>query len=162
MNDLELKLYDWIENFVEVPNKNLNGWSPCPYARKARLEKKIKIVIAEGTEIFKTVFSNIECLNQGYEVIVYCFDKSIEPSYFVNATLELNRHKSNSGFIFLEDHPSIKESINGVEMNFGECALILAQKVDLLNDSSTQLKKKGYYDVWTRENLEDVVEWRNK
>jgi hypothetical protein len=29
----------WIENFVEVPHPALGGWPPCPYARKARLDR---------------------------------------------------------------------------------------------------------------------------
>ena len=162
MSDLELKIYEWLENFVEIPNEKLNGWSPCPYAKKARLENKIKIVIAEDNNIFKNIFNHIEKLNEGYEVIVYCFDKDIDIDYFTKATQELNNHKDKSGFVFLEDHPSVKESVNGVFMNFGQAALILAQRLDLLTLSSLKLKKKGYYDVWTPENLEEVVNWRNK
>ena len=34
-NDIE----QWIINFVEVKNPALGGWPPCPYARKARLDR---------------------------------------------------------------------------------------------------------------------------
>ena len=157
---LEEKIYHWLETFVEVPNDKLNGWSPCPYARQARLDKKIKIVEGDSNSVFYTVFCHIDSLNEGYDVIVYCFDKSIDPNYFSLMTSELNKYKHNTGFIFLEDHPDVEEYVNGVKMNFGECALILAQKLDKLNIASEKLKQKGYYDVWSIENLNDVVNWR--
>lgn len=33
----------WIQNFVEVPHPDLGGWPPCPYARKARLERDFEV-----------------------------------------------------------------------------------------------------------------------
>jgi hypothetical protein len=42
MLDLETVKADieqWIVNFVEVPHPALGGWAPCPYARKARLDR---------------------------------------------------------------------------------------------------------------------------
>jgi hypothetical protein len=160
VDDIKSKLYAWLETFVEVPNDRLNGWSPCPYARQARLENKIKIVEAEASNIFYNIFCHLDSLNEVYDVIVYCFDASIDPKYLSMCTEELNRYRHHSGYVFLEDHPSVEEYVNGVKMNFGECALILAQKLDKLNNASEKLKQKGYYDVWSEENLNDVVNWR--
>ena len=33
----------WIVNFVEVPHPALGGWPPCPYAKKARLERDFEV-----------------------------------------------------------------------------------------------------------------------
>ena len=33
----------WITNFVEVPHPALGGWPPCPYAKKARLERDFDV-----------------------------------------------------------------------------------------------------------------------
>ena len=60
----------------------------------------------------------------------------------------------------LEDHPDATERINNVVMNFGLCALLFIQKKDKLAQASQQLKSKGYYSVWTEEELEEVVNWR--
>ena len=32
----------WIDDFVTKPNHLLNDFPPCPYARKAMLDKKFK------------------------------------------------------------------------------------------------------------------------
>lgn len=158
---MESKILNWIERFVEVPNDKLNGWSPCPYARQARLENKIKIVNVENDNIFYDIITNLDSLNEGIDVIIFCI-KDITVQRLDSVMTELNRHRYNSGFVFLEDHPMVEEYINGLKMNFGECTLILAQRLDKLNEASEKLKNKGYYDVWSQDNLEDVVNWRTK
>jgi hypothetical protein len=65
-------------------------------------------------------------------------------------------------YVILEDHPDSPEYINEVNMNFGECGLLVIQKLDKLNKASEQLKEKGYYDVWSQQDLDDVVSWRYK
>jgi hypothetical protein len=159
--NIEHLLLKWIENFVEVANPALENFSPCPYAKKARLQNQIKIIISESNDIEETVSNHSQYLNNGYDVVIYCFDKSIDSQYLVNATKSLNNHRFETGFVFLEDHPDVEEYINGVKMNFGECALLLVQRLDKLNEASLKLKEKGYYNSWSTENLEDVVNWRN-
>jgi hypothetical protein len=61
----------------------------------------------------------------------------------------------------LEDHPDSEEFINGVQMNFGKCGLMILQRLSKLNTATTQLKNKGYYDTWSEENLDQVVNWRH-
>lgn len=162
MFDIGKKLDNWLKNFVEVPNKNLNGWSPCPYARQARLDNKIKIIVQElETNVLASVENNLEFLDKDVEVIIFCFDPNkILPEELLDNISSLN--KKYSDLIFLEDHPAMQEYINGVKMNFGECVLVLAQKKDKLNDASNKLKNKGYYDCWSQSNLEDIVLWRTK
>ena len=38
-----LQLHKWMTEFVEVPNKLLGDFPPCPYARQARITDKISI-----------------------------------------------------------------------------------------------------------------------
>ena len=46
-------------------------------------------------------------------------------------------------------------------MNNGKYAIVFIQKLDKLNEASDYLKSKTkYYDVWSQENLDDVVTWR--
>jgi hypothetical protein len=40
--------------------------------------------------------------------------------------------------------------------------LLVIQKLDKLSQASNQLKEKGYYDIWTQEDLDSVVSWRYK
>ena len=46
MLDLDTVTYDieqWMATFVEVPHPALGGWAPCPYARRARLDRDFEV-----------------------------------------------------------------------------------------------------------------------
>ena len=50
-DEIQLKLNQWLVDFVEKPNPLLNNWPPCPYARQARLSNKIHFVFDSPLEI---------------------------------------------------------------------------------------------------------------
>ena len=72
----------------------------------------------------------------------------------------INKQLKANDFVVLEDHPKIEENVNGVIMNNGKYAICLMQRLSKINRFSDILKRQGYYDVWSEENLEDVVNWR--
>jgi len=45
-------------------------------------------------------------------------------------------------------------------MNFGKCGLMILQRLSKLNTAADQLREKGYYDTWSKKNLDEVVNWR--
>jgi hypothetical protein len=150
------RLQQWLVDFVEKPNPLLNNWPPCPYARQARLDNKIHIVFDSPLRIADYV-SHLDT----NDVVVLCFDHA----EFTATQIELFTKHINSILLFkdcvvLEDHPGTEELINGVKMNFGECGLMVLQRLTKLNAAAEQLQKKGYYDTWSKENLDDVVNWR--
>lgn len=158
MNQAEIHdaLTQWLVTFVEQPNPLLNNWPPCPYARQARLNNKIHIVFDSPLEI-----ENYVTFLDNYDVVVLCFDHAV----FSASQIELFTKHINSilmweDYVVLEDHPDSEEFINGVKMNFGKCGLMILQRLSKLNMASDQLREKGYYETWSEENLDDVVNWR--
>lgn len=154
--EIKLKLNQWLINFVEKPNPMLNNWPPCPYARQARVANKIHIVFDSPLEIVQYISSL-----GTYDVVVLCFDHA----EFSSSQIELFTKHINSilmwkDYVVLEDHPDAEEYINGVKMNFGECGLMVLQRLSKLNTAADQLKEKGYYNIWSKENLDQVVTWR--
>ena len=96
-----------------------------------------------------------------FDVVILCFDhqnysaKQIELfAKHVNSILVLQ------DYVVLEDHPDAEEFINGVKMNFGKCGLLILQRLSKLNTAADQLKSKGYYHTWSKQNLDEVVNWR--
>lgn len=150
------KLEQWLVNFVEKPNPLLSNWPPCPYARQARLANRIQIVFDSPLEI-----AQYKSLLETYDVVVLCFDHT----KFSASQIELFTQHINSILIWqdcvvLEDHPDSEEFVNGVKMNFGECGLMILQRLSKLNIAADQLRDKGYYTTWSQENLDEVVNWR--
>jgi hypothetical protein len=154
---VRFKLNQWLVDFVEKPNPLLNNWPPCPYARQARISNKIHIVFDSPLSIAQYV-----PLLDTYDVVVLCFDHT----QFSFSQIELFTQHVNSvllwrDYVVLEDHPDSEELVNGVKMNFGECGLMILQRLSKLNTAADQLKDKGYYDTWSKENLDEVVDWRH-
>jgi len=156
-NLIRQKLQNWMVNFVEKSNKSLNNWPPCPYAKQARLRNQIHIVFDSPLH----VASYTHLLDQ-FEVIVLCFDHTkFSASQVTLFTQHVNSILVWKDCVVLEDHPNAEELINGVKMNFEECGLMIMQRLSKLNTAADQLRDKGYYETWSKENLDQVVNWRH-
>ena len=164
MNQDEIvrNLTKWMTEFIEMPNPKLGDWAPCPYARQARVNNKIGIKFTEVFDFENAISESIELLEHK-EVIVICFDHlTIDPISLQEYVKNKNNTLLPSNYVILEDHPDSPEYINDVCMNFGECGLLVIQKLDKLNKASDQLREKGYYNHWTQKDLDEVVTWRHK
>lgn len=160
-HDIKEKLINWIVNFLEVPNQQLNNWAPCPFARQARIKDNIFYKFCTVPELTDTLTDSIYILEQK-EIVVICFNHTHINTLTLQKWVEdQNNILMPIGYVILEDHPEHPEYINGVKMNFGHCGLLLMTKLDKLNIASSQLKNKGYYSVWNKEELDFVVSWRS-
>lgn len=152
---------DWIMNWVSVPNKNL-GAVPCPFARNALITNKIHWVLCDHAEHLSNTLYSIMELGLPKEVVVLgCSKDKVSPWQLSTLTWEANsKWLMPAGLVALEDHPNDPEIVAGEKMNQGKWALILLQETAKLNAASEMLKRQGYYDSWTQEQIDDVVTWR--
>jgi hypothetical protein len=157
---IRILLIDWMVNFLEKPNEKLSGWSPCPFSRKARLEDKIEIIFGDETDIRNNIFNSTKLL-ENRDVVIVCFDHTkINTNDFSSLVIDMNKELMINDIVLLEDHPEDEEYVNDLKLNFGHCALIFIQKLGKLQESSALLKNKNYYDVWSIEQYNKVVAWR--
>jgi hypothetical protein len=162
MNQAKVKeqLNEWLIDFVEKPNPLLNNWAPCPYARQARINNMISVKFCQISELTDVIRESLPVLEH-QDVVVICFDHLlIDPVSLQEYVESINKTLVPTNYVILEDHPDSPEYINGIKMNFGHCGLVILQKLNKLNSASDQLKDKGYYRTWSKENLDDVVNWR--
>jgi hypothetical protein len=154
----KIDIMNWITGFVEQPNTNLNGWAPCPYARKARLQGQLDIRPGEidpYTDLMHADMGN-------YMVIGYVYD----PSTIDAEKFESQVRAVNQGFlvprniIALADHPDSKEIINGVCFNQGTWAIAFIQPLDKINDFARLIAGKDYYEGWPEDYLQGLFEFR--
>jgi hypothetical protein len=153
------QLIQWLETFVEKPHPALGGWSPCPYARQARMTGQIKIV--PGTEL---VDNARQAAAQGLwqrEVVIYCYPTDRwSGREFADQVSQINQFLRPQGMFALDDHPDNAEIVNGISFNFGECALMILQLTDKLDTAARALAAKGYYDGWPEEYLAQLFHGR--
>lgn len=141
----------WIINFVEKPNPMLNNWPPCPYARQARLNKKV--------DIRPGGFNPIDDLKQvdmgNFDVLAYVYDRLQWSAVEFNELVETVNisYLAQRGLISLADHPDDVESVKGVVMNQGTYAIVFIQDINKLNHFAKILGKKDFYNGWDEEYL---------
>jgi hypothetical protein len=148
----------WVTGFVEQPNAQLQGWAPCPYARKARLDKQFEIRpgrIDPYTDLMTVEMKDLM-------VIAYVYDPAdIDAREFnqqidaVNQAFLLPRN-----MIALSDHPGSPEQANGVLMNQGTWAIAFVQHLDKLNQFARLLARQGYYEGWSEDYLGELFQGR--
>ena len=67
------QLQAWLVDFVEKPNPMLNGWAPCPFARKSRVTNCFDIVFATADTLTTTIESAAQQLAVR-DVIAVCIE----------------------------------------------------------------------------------------
>ena len=150
----------WSETFVEVPHPSLGGWPPCPFARQARLNRTIQVLV--GADPYFDLKNRSRWGMGAYEVVVYAYDPEEWPySRFHTAIQDANTEfLLNRDILALEDHPDSVEDVNGAIMNQGKYALVLVQSLSKLNTAAKQMGSKGFYHAWPEEYLTGLFENR--
>lgn len=154
----QIDILDWLTEFVEKPNSQLNGWSPCPYARKARLDNEFEIrqgKIDPYTDLQGSTLDN-------KSVIAYVYDPKIFGPQEFNEQIRSVNHAFliPRNIIALADHPDSPEEINGVLMNQGTWAIAFIQDLDKLDHFARLVAGQGYYDGWPEDYLQELFEGR--
>lgn len=152
LGTVQQDIESWIENFVEVPHPALGGWPPCPYAKKARLERDFDVRLGKDP-YWDAAQVSIDGL--GKSVVIYAYDATewghMEFAYKLD---QANQHwLIPHDMICLEDHPADREIVNGVCMNQGTYALMMVQSLVDLNAKAKHMASKGFYDTWPEEYL---------
>lgn len=154
LEQVKADIFEWIETFVETPHPSLGDWSPCPYARKARLDNRINIQL--GTDNIYQDLVDVDIENWDVVITVY------NPNRFTAEDFDSQVQQANreillpSNRIALSDHPEEVENVNGVVMNQGAWALVFVQRLDELNSKARAIGKLGFYNSWPEEYLDDL------
>lgn len=149
---------NWITGFVEQPHPALNGWPPCPHARRTRQEGQLDLRV--GVADPYTDLMNIELGR--FEVIVMIYD----PREFPAAEFRQQIQAVNTAFLVprgllaLADHPDAPEIVNGVSMNQGQWAIAFVQRLGQLDAVAKTLAQRGYYHGWPESYLQELFEHR--
>ena len=160
LDTVQHDIEQWISNFVEVKNPALGGWPPCPYARKARLERDFEVRLGLAP-IHDLVQLSQRGLG-GKSVVVLAYD----PDHVSHQELSYAIATVNQKFLLpndllaLEDHPGDPEIVNGVSMNQGTYALALVQSLSDLDAKAKIMAAKGFYDSWPEEYLQALFQHR--
>jgi hypothetical protein len=157
---VEKDIQHWIENFVEVAHPALGGWAPCPYARKARLDRdfEVRLGLAPIHDLVKISRTGLG----GKSVIIVVYQAQDYTHEEFNRALDIANREFllPNNLLALEDHPADAEIVNGVCMNQGTYALALVQGLTDLNQKAQLVANKGFYDTWPEDYLQALFQHR--
>ena len=109
------------------------GFALCPYAKKAWIDKRVRVVVCEG-DLWDKVAE--ECANfDPKNALTVCVDEDPDSSYdeLESACMAMNSYFS-----------ATKQDL-WVLVFEAEVAIIFIQKLSELDDASQKLEKVGYY-----------------
>lgn len=135
----------------------------CPYARKARLDGKVKMIwIGDGQDDGNCWTHIDNCDFKKTDVLILIADrKRWTWRGLYKMRVEMNRLFKNKNITVLEDHPDYRERVAGVSVTNGKYALLFAQRRDKLNRFAKILRTTSdYYENWSKKSYDDVVTWR--
>ncbi len=149
---------EWILTLTHT-QESLSNLPICPYAKQAYLNKRYSIIDTE----YDTISLDIEVSDlTKYQVIIFKLKdyQSYDIETLRQKTNNLNNQFNKNDIVVLDNDPRDPFFINDVKTTYDECYLWLIQSLSDLNDKSKELEKINYYKHWTKEQLDDVVNWR--
>ena len=147
------KIEDWILDFLSKPNVAFDNIPPCPYAKKAWLDGNVEV-----KEFISFAEMRKDIDNWNKEVIIYLFQETMLPRCTELQVLASKFNDEFPDFLFLEETPELVEDVAGVIVNQGDLCMMIVQKRKELEEAREELKKTGYYDNWTEEMKERIMD----
>ena len=138
---------DWVLNVLSKPEKVFANLPPCPFAKKAWMENQVDVKEFTFFEQMEEDFKQLK------EVMIFRFE-SISAKDLEDIAKAYNEKYPN--LLFLEEHPDLVECFDGLVINQGTAMLIVQDRKNL-EDARKQLKTTGYYDNWSEDLKERIL-----
>ena len=165
MHPVEADIRKWAHDFLEVPNKMLNGLPPCPYAKQARLENKIVFSINTGLDGLAKEVADFD--NHKYDIVIWASEYLLNMEYLdgwcdgVNEAMSIAGHDMHL-MVFHPDYDAkeagleflVEDDVTDDELVY---CMVFVQKLSLLDDASLSLEKSGYYQHFPKDTYESLV-----
>ena len=146
------KIEDWVLNFLSKPNSAFDNLPPCPYAKKAWLDGNVEV---KEFQSFASMRKDLDEWNK--EVVIYLFQYTTLPRCGELEVLSSKFNEQYPDFLFLEESPDLVEDVGGVIVNQGDLCMMIVQKRKEVEEAREELKKTGYYDNWTVEMKDRIM-----
>jgi hypothetical protein len=154
---------DFLINFIEKETDVFSGYPVCPFAKKERVDNKIKFV----TTGFKTIHAEnvlaeaVDFLNKPYSTLLFISNDKpsyIETKYFFKCIATLLKDRCNI-FLF---HEEDKRSYGGLYTRRSPEPFIMVGYKKHIKYKKKQLLKTKYYKNLTKQELLQLHPKRKK
>jgi len=154
-------IHDWIKR-ITVPQSTMSNFPICPFAKKAKSQKKYKIFVSN--ENFKQfVLDTIKLWDEYYDIFIIVDEsKSINEVDIQVFCDELNETITKNNLYALADHPNMHGQIQNIQTGNLVYPIVLLQNFQKLKEANTMLEKTDYYSYWDKDYYDFIVAKRNR
>lgn len=170
MHPIESDIRNWSNKFLEVPNVNLNGLPPCPYARQAWIDDKVSFSIDTGLDGLVHEVAIFD--SHDYDIIVWANQELPDMQYLDGYCDGINEAMSIAGkdMHLMVFHPDYDAHDAGLDFLVEEAVtddslvycMVFIQRLSTLDDAALSLEKSGYYKHFPDDVYESLVLDRRK
>ena len=153
------ELTQYIIDFVEQPHPKLGNLPVCPFARRARLENRIRFEVRALTRgAILDLVPLFEAEPELHMVICIHPKKDGISAEEVRRLVDtLNETLPAKNLMTLGAHPEDPFNIDGLYTRREPYPNIQLLRLDVGERAHESLKNTGYYDRWTEDNMRDVT-----
>lgn len=155
----------WSKHVLEVPNAHLAGLPACPYAKRAWIDNKVKVL--ESDDVLVEALSNVELvLNKTYDLLV-CASYQLPDAEDMNRWVQkMNTLMAPNNAYFMCFHPDYGAEEADLDFLYDtdwesevedDYCMIFVQRLTDVDDKSRQLEKLGYYKAFNPDDYESLV-----
>jgi hypothetical protein len=165
VHPVEADIRKWSHDFLEVPNKMLNGLPPCPYAKQAWLQDQVKFSINTGLDGLTKEVADFD--NHKYDIVIWASEYLLDMEYLDGWCDGVNEAMSIVGqdmhlMVFHPDYDAreagldflTEDDVTDDELVY---CMVFVQRLSLLDDASLSLEKSGYYQHFPKDTYESLV-----
>lgn len=156
-------LWDWVNNCLNIPSPDFAGFPPCPYSRRAMLENRAEIRWFHGLELLDVLNEIAKTWSDDFDMVILAADpKAISYKATTDLLMQANRMiLAKQDLVALRDHPdAVSDLPRSSASSNGKYVLVFVQRLSKLLEATEQLSRAGYYQHWSREELESEINWR--
>lgn len=149
---------DWILSLTHT-QESLSNMPVCPYAKQAYVNKLYQ-VLDTHIHTVEDKIDNADLIK--YQVIILKLNdyEQYDIDILSEKTKILNSIYNKKDIVILDNDPRTPFFIKDIKTTYEDGYLWLLQSLSDLTDKSNILKKTDYYNHWTKEQLDEVVNWR--
>jgi SepF-like predicted cell division protein (DUF552 family) len=152
------ELKKWFEH-IQKPN-SIGNFPICPFAAKSVTAKRFSIQEIKDLADLSKMVEEVDIVATDVAIFYFVDYIQFDIEYLHSVAYNLNKQYNQFDKVILDNDPRDPFIVNGVKTTFDGCYLILVQGLKELNRHAAILKSTNYYSYWTKDQLDEVVNWR--
>tara|TARA_Y100001936_G_scaffold79845_1_gene78324 strand:- start:838 stop:1341 length:504 start_codon:yes stop_codon:yes gene_type:complete len=155
---IKKEIRSWSRDVLEVPSSSFNGFSPCPYAKRAWNKEMVDVLVTDQLDCVDRIKNQNPPKGEQVKLVAWTGWEDVSADEFSEWMDKEN--ENHQGVWLIGFHPESEED-EQIEEWEGEdapsYAVILIQSLEHLQRTSKSLMSRGYYNLHPQNEVKLVT-----